>query len=92
VTRVLLPQNFNTVGWAILSGQIWNKPFTNAPPAWFFATPLQTATGPRQLLSIEQSTARPNYSVGKMTTEAIKHLSMLKGMLRRLQPNSWNGG
>jgi hypothetical protein len=48
---------------------------------------LNPAAGPGQFLSVKQATARPDDSISKVPTEALKNLSLFEGMLNKLQPN-----
>jgi hypothetical protein len=86
-----LTQNFYGVGRAVFCSNVGHKSFAYPPPAWLFAAPMDATTGPRQLFSIKQAAARPNDSIGKVPAKALKNLTLLKGVLSKLQPNrtSW---
>jgi hypothetical protein len=67
----LLPQDFHTIGRTLARGHIDNKAFPHSAPTGFFAAPFDPAARPRERVTIEQSTARPNNPVGVVTTRTL---------------------
>lgn len=60
--------------------QVNCKAPANTPPAWFFAPPLNSTTGPGQLFAIEQTAAGTNYLVAEVASRTRQHLPMVEGM------------
>ena len=80
LASIALADDFDAIRRMLSGGKIDNKPFADSSPARVFAAPLNTATRPRELFAIVQTTAGPNDSVGEMCTRALKDMSGGPGM------------
>jgi len=80
LSAIALANNFNAVGRRFAGGHVWHKPLAHAPPAGFFAPPLNAAAGPGQLLAIKQAAAGANHPVGKVRPWALKNMARRPGM------------
>ena len=80
LAAIALADNFHAVGRVLARCHIHGESLANAPPARFFAAPLNAAAGPGQLIAIVQTTAGANDSIGDMAAWTFKNMSARPGM------------
>jgi hypothetical protein len=77
---VALTNNFDTVGGEPPGSHVGYQALANAPPTGLFATPLDAAAGPGELLAVEQAATGADHSIGEMGSRALKNMPCGPGM------------
>ena len=83
---IALPDDFYAVRRVLARCHIDRISGANAPPARFFAAPLNAAARPGQLVAIIQTAAGANDSVGHVSAEAFENMAAGPGMSRMERP------
>lgn len=63
-TAVALPHNLYAIRRVFTGGEVYCEPASDAPPAGFFAMPLNAAAGPWQLFTVVEAAAGTDDPVG----------------------------
>jgi hypothetical protein len=77
---IALADDFDTVGRRAAGSHIGHEAFADTSPTGLFAAPLNAATGPGELVAVEQPTAGANHPIGEVGTGALENLPRWPGM------------